>query len=236
MDELTNLDIIPEETVPVEEMDELEETNEEALEPEDGSDEPQEVPPAKSKSNNVPLDKYMHERKRRQELERILSQQREESAKLDEYQKLLKIGYPEPEAMRLAEKEVHARRETEEIKSKLLDAEIRDLARNDDFYADAESFKEDIKEKMRSHGIPADEAYLLIRGKARMREVQVQREQREIAQKKTTPAKKPASSAPSAPKNPYPMTDEEKTILKRLQEMQPEAGWTSEKFHKTMKN
>lgn len=188
------------------------------------------------RSEQVPLSKYMQEKKRRQELEKLFNQQAADREKDKLVSELIDRGWPAAEAELQASEKVRQRQEAEEVKLKLLDFEIKDLAKSDPFYSDAEAFKDEIKDKMRDLKCDAETAYMLLRGKARTREVQLQREQREQVKRKSPAAtKKVASAMPEPPKSPYKLDDADKKALAELQKAQPDAKWTAEKYHKLMK-
>src|SRR5690606_22965790 len=140
-------------------------------------------------------------------------------------------GYPEPEARNLAEEKVRQEQELSSVRDMKYDMEIRDLTK-DTFFADADTFKSELKEKMKSLNIGAEEAYMMVRGRARAQEIKLETEQRAAVKKKT---KKPAGAKPSPVTSPYKLDEHDKKALAELQKAQPETGWTVEKYHKLMK-
>src|SRR5208337_5553970 len=98
----------------------------------------------------------------------------------------------------------------------------------------AESFAEEIKEKMAEWKCNAETAYMAIRGRSRTVEFQREQQQREIA-KKQSPAKKIENAAPTPVKAKYQLDETDKKALAGLLKAQPEANWTVEKFWKLMK-
>lgn len=222
-----------EETQEQEQEEEQEEASEETEETEE---EQEEVDKKPAKNDSVPLSKYLTEKKRRQEVEKLFAQQASEREKLQLREDFVRRGYPDEEADYLAGEKVKQKQRDEQVQSKLVDMEIKDLARGDSFYADAESFKDEIKEKMREKGVDAEEAYMLIRGKARVREVKLEEEQRNLAQRRKTTTKKVENAPSSAAKNPYPLDDADKKALAGLQKMSPDAQWNVEKYYKLMKS
>ena len=186
-------------------------------------------------SDHVPLTKYMAEKKKRQELERMLSQQEAERNELNVAQQYLERGYPEFEARNLAKRDVSHDRELESLKSRFQDTEIKDLSRSGDFYSDAETFTDEIKDKMKSLNISAKDAYMLIRGETRSYEVQLKKEQRAAAQRKQTTSKTVTTAKPTAPTSPYKLDEDDKKALGALQKAQPDSGWSVEKYYKLMK-
>lgn len=219
------------------EPEELEEEPADDYEDEPGEepeDEPEEDRP-KSKSESVPLPKYMSERKRRQELEKVLADQQAERDRINLVQQLIERGWPEYEAQVQAQEKISQRQEIERLKDKQLDFDIRELAASDEFYSDAASYKDDIKEKMRLYNVDVREAYMLIRGRSRMRELQVQNEQRAAAKRTKTKTKKVENAKSMPVSTPYKLDDYDKKALAELQKAQPEAGWSVEKYFKMMK-
>jgi len=193
------------------------------------------VDPTPPKSDHVPLNKYMAEKKRRQELEKAFAQQAVEREKLTLKQELINRGWPEYEAELQATDKVRQKQESDEVKSKLLDFEVKDLSKSDPFFADAESYKDEIKDKMREFRCSAEDAYELLRGKTRRREFQLEQEQRAAAKRRQTTTKKVENAAPSATKSPYKLDDHDKKALAGLQKAQPDSGWTAEKYWKALK-
>jgi hypothetical protein len=200
----------------------------------DESQEEEQVEEQPKQSAHVPLNKYMAEKRKRQELERMLSQQEADRKELSTVQQYLERGYPEFEAKNLAKRDVTNDRELESLKSRFQDTEVRDLARSGDFYSDAETFTDEIKDKMKTLNISAKDAYMLIRGETRTHEVQTKKEQRSAAQRKAN-SKAPATAQSTAPKTAYKLDDDDKKALTALQRMNPDAGWSVEKYYKLMK-
>ncbi len=212
------------------------ETQEETTEQETTEEEQESTEETKSqKSESVPLSKYMQEKKRRQDLEKQLATDRAEREKLRLKDDLVNRGWPEYEAELQATEKVRQQENERKLQDKLTDMEIKDLVRSDSFYADAETFKDDLKEKMLELNCDAETAYMLVRGKSRTREMQVEREATSQARKQSAAAKKTVTAASSQPKNPYPFDDHDKKALAGLQEAQPDAKWTVEKYYKMIK-
>jgi hypothetical protein len=224
---------------PVELVEELiEEPIEDPEQPaEEPIEEPAEEPVEEPKKDfSVPGAKYMAEKKKRQELEKILANQKAEQDKLRIVQEYISQGYPEPTAIYHAEERVRQSRENDEVKSRLLDLDIRDLTKSDSFFADAMSYKDEIKEKIRQYGIGAEEAYMMIRGPVRTREIMTQQEQLNANKRRQVEHKKVTNSTPAAPQNPYKLDEVDKRALAGLQKAQPEVSWTAEKYYKLMKS
>jgi hypothetical protein len=201
-----------------------------------GEDPEKEKPAAKlPKSDHVPLSKYMEEKKRRQEAEKIISQQEAEREKYRLTNEYIERGYPEAEAKQLASKDVSQKQELSELKERQWDYDIKDLAKSDVFFADAEAFKDEIKGKMRDLKIGAEEAYMLLRGRSRTLEMKTEIEQSNLAKRQKAEGKKTVNASPSAPKNPYALDADDQKALARLRRIDPEGKWTAEKYHKLMK-
>ena len=208
---------------------------EEPLDEEPGEEEePVEEEP--QKRDYVPLAKYMAEKKRRQELERFFAQQQLEREKWEYENELIARGWPKEEAQRQTEQEFRWRMELGMLRNKQLDYEIRDLARSGDpFFADADSFKDELKQIMNEKRVGAEEAYMLLRGKQRLREMQLAEEQKRLAKRKEAGMKKVDTAAPGKMQTKYKLDEADRKALAELQKAQPEAGWTIEKYWKLMK-
>lgn len=214
---------------------ELGEESEDPETPEE-EDTEKEKPAAKPpKSDHVPLSKYMEEKRRRQDLEKVLSQQEAEREKYRLTGEYMERGYPEAEAQHLAQKDVSQKQELSELKERQWNYDIKDLAKSDVFFADAEAYKDEIKGKMRDLKIGAEEAYMLLRGRARTLEMKTEIEQSNLAKRQKAEGKKTVNAAPSAPKNPYALDETDQKALARLRRADPEGKWTAEKYHKLMK-
>lgn len=225
-------------------VEELEPVVEEAVVEEEVAEEPaveeevaeeQEVP-----VDAVPLAKYMSEKKKRQELERMLHEKlaTEENNKRTYTlaQDYIQRGYPDTEAYRLAydtvTKEAEQRKAQEKYETKLFDIELKELAKTDAFFSDAVTYRDEIKDKMRKFDCSVQDAYMLVRGPSRQREWITQQEQRA----KVKPAQKKVETSSAQPmKSKYPLDADDRRALAELQKMQPEAAWTAEKFYKMTK-
>jgi len=207
---------------------------EEPEEPEEEPEEPEEEPDSEPEPahDSVPLAKYMEEKKRRQEAEKVLAQKETEKQRYALKQSLMERGWPEPEA------EIQAREQAERdallknLQRKTYEMDVRNLAQSNEFFADAEAFKSEILEQMERLDIGAKEAYMMLRGDVRTREMLTKQQQRAATKK---PAKKVENASPTPVKSQYPLTAEERKVLAELQRAQPGAGWTAEKYTKLMK-
>lgn len=235
------------ETKPEDQTPEIapEATEEPAADPEDTEApegaEPTESPaadPAPAKADTVPLAKYMEERRRRQALEKQAREGEMRAAVERRTAELVERRWPADEAARLAVEQVgteHRMRDLEERQfSATASGEIKELARSDDFFADAEAYADEIRETMQSKSVSAEDAYMLLRGRARTREMATVREQRAAATRRTGPSKKVESASPTAPKAGPKLDADDRKALAELQKVQPAAGWTPEKYAKMM--
>lgn len=210
-----------------------------AIDTEDDAGDSEETEPAPQDS--VPLAKYMAEKKKRQEAERILIEQQTKDetnrAIVSEYQAFLQRGYPEKEAWLLAADKVNQAKATqaltEKTEAKLFKLELRDFAKSDAFYADAASFEDEIRAKMQKLDCTMQEAYMMVRGPARTREFNLQQEQRSKAKQGKNRTLPTSGSQPL--KSKYNLDADDRKALAGLQKAQPNAGWTAEKYYREMK-
>lgn len=221
----------------------VDERNEENQEVEEVQQEEQEV--LEQKEESVPLKKYLSEKQRRKEIEKKLREIEDKSidteiinkrnALKDKY---IKAGYDEELSNMLAEDMTAVLSEAKKVAKKDADAtfkeDIFDLAESDSFYEDATAYETQLIPLMKK-GFTAEEAYIKLRGNARMREVMLNKEQVSAVKRKEIESKKVATSTSSKANNPYPLDDRDKKALKQLQESFPDAGWTSEKYYNKMK-
>lgn len=223
-----------EEVIENEVIEEVEATEQEST---DELEQFDEVEEEEQHSDKVPLSKYMQERKKRQELEAQIKQSQQQQQYNQDwwatYNSYVANGWPEAEAQRMTNKDLYQKQESEKVNEKLLEFEIKDLAKSDSFYADAVSFKEEIKEKVRKLGISVEDAYMMVHGKSRVSEYKTQQEQLKLHDRR--PQKKVANAAPSAPKNPYPLDEHDRKALAELKKAQPGRGWDEKKYYELMK-
>lgn len=207
------------------------------IEPEDEPDNPEapeEPELQKTKSDNVPLSKYMQEKKRRQEVERALRERDLKDEKDKIFRDHISRGYPETEALRLTEEKLEAHKEREESRSFRMDLEIERLTK-EPFFADAEAFSEDLKDLMKKNNkLTARQAYMMFRGEARVKEVQTEQELRNLNKRRKAESKKIVNASPSAPKTPYKLTKDDKKAIVGLRKAQPDVNWTPEKYFKML--
>jgi hypothetical protein len=194
------------------------------------------TPTEKPRNDTVPLAKYLEVQKKAKEYERKLAAEAadRERAKLE--QSFIGRGYPETEARLLAEERIEVRRELEQARRDRMEGQVERLARSEEFYADADTFKDELLDIMREKNVDAKQAYLLHRGDLRLKELQTKTEQRNLAQRKDATNKKVATAAPAPVESDYSgLNNEDKRVLAELQRMQPDAGWNAEKFKKMRK-
>ena len=228
-----------EEVVDEEPEENLEDEPETEEEPED------EEPPKKpqKKSDYVPLSKHMEVRNklketnaRLAELEKTQIKAQAERDKQTIKQDLIARGWPEAEAEIQANSEIRRFIEMEEIKSKLVDSEIKELAMSDGYFSDALSYRGEIRAKMRQFNCDAETAYRLVRGTTRDREYKLEQEQRAAVKRRpAAQTKKVSTAAATAPKAQYKLDEADRKALAGLQKAMPDAGWDAKKYWETMK-
>ncbi len=195
-------------------------------------EEPKEEP---KRNDTVPLAKYLDMERQLKEFKRKAASDALEREKVSREQEYVERGYAEPEAKMLAQRDVDEKAKHEEIERRLMDFDVRDLARTGEFFSDAETYKEQITDVMREKRLTAKEAYLLIRGETRVNELQTKKEQRDLIRKSEEP-KKPQNSSPAPMNSDYSgLTNDDRTVLSMLQKSFPDAGWTPQKFREYKK-
>ena len=173
------------------------------------------------------------EKRRRETLERERSMEHAARAKADIARKLQDdLGYTEDAAKAEAEDRYQSKQRLDKVEQRLLESDIRELSKSNDVYADAMTYKDDIRAKMQELSIDAEQAYLLVRGSSRMKEVATAAEQRALAKRGESEGKRVESSSATSVKTPYKLSAKEQEALQALKDYQPEANWTPEKYHK----
>lgn len=172
------------------------------------------------------------ERRRREALERERTIEHAERVKADLARKFEDLGYTPELAKAEADERYQSKRKLDQIEQRLLNSEILELSKSSDVYADAMTYKDDIRAKMQELDVDAEQAYLLVRGSSRMKEITTAAEQRALAKRGESEGKRVESSSSTSVKNPFKLTGNEQAALRELQEVQPDAGWTAEKFYK----
>jgi hypothetical protein len=171
-------------------------------------------------------------KRRLAELERQRNLDLAERAQTDIARKLEDLGYTPEAAKAEAEERYQSKRKLDQIEQRLLNSEILELSKSNEVYADAMTYKDDIRAKMQELDVDAEQAYLLVRGSSRMKEIATATEQRALAKRGATSDKRVESSSATSVKTPYNLSATDRKALKGLQEAQPDMGWTAEKYHK----
>jgi hypothetical protein len=164
-------------------------------------------------------------------------------------QRYIDAGYEEGLADLIAEDIANirdasaSRRQSEEMDS--IDEEINDLSHTDNYYRDAIEYADSIKSKIsdfkkKGVEISIEEAYALVANhKRKNKELYENNRQKEILDNKNSGiaggANVPTASGGKVTPN-YKLDSDDKKALAQLQEMQPEAGWTPEKYYKMIKS
>ncbi len=115
--------------------------------------------------------------------------------------------------------------------------ELEDLV---DEYPEIKKHKKDIADTLRKFrkvdpDFSVEHAIKLINPKKRdISELKLEIEQRNALSRKNEESSSPKGTG-GGTKESYPLSDDEKRILKRLQEERPDKNWTAEKYYKLMK-
>lgn len=190
----------------------------------------------------VPLKKFLSEKQRRKEVEKKLRELEDKQVDSEVItkrnsikDKYIKAGYDEELASMLAEDIASVYKDTKKKDTDtIFDEEIADLVESDSLYKDAHLYKEQIRPLMKN-GLSAEEAYIKLRGKTILREARINQEQVSLGRRKEVENKNvPVSKGGGKATNPYPLDDKDRSALKSLQESFPDAGWTAEKYYKTI--
>ncbi|MBW2003006.1 MAG: hypothetical protein JRI72_00115 [Deltaproteobacteria bacterium] len=105
-------------------------------------------------------------------------------------------------------------------------------------YPEAKSYKKEIIEKVKLYrkadpDFTIEDAYRLMSPSKSTREMQLEAEQRAAIARRSGD-KEPTPSVSSQSGSKYPLTDDEKRIVKLLQQAHPEKGWTNKKYYETV--
>jgi hypothetical protein len=162
--------------------------------------------------------------------------------------KYTKAGYEENLASMLAD-DLASIRERQAAKRQydeedLLDDEIKDLASTDEYFADAVQYSDDIKNKVKEFkkknvDLSVEDAFALVATtRRRSKELKINAVQREIIRNKNSGSGQPnvPTTGGSSVSQKFNLDSDDRKALKQLQQMQPNANWTPEKYHKIMKN
>ena len=207
-----------------------------------------EEPVEEPKEDKVPLATLLEEKKRRKDLERQLREFKEKQLDADVVltktqlkQKYVAKGVDEELAEAFAEEFASLKSEVrkasfKELEDTTIDDDIKELSK-DGFFADAMTYKREIQDAVKSFkakGIDLDveDAYFKVRGKSRLNEYRTEIEQKALLNRRNAEEKGTPSAKPSAPKDPYPLDENDKKALAGLQKAQPDVGWTAEKYYK----
>lgn len=197
------------------------------------AEEPKEEKP---RNDTVPLAKYLDTQRKLKEYERKMAADAEERERLRVREDLIKRGYPEAEAEIQAREKIEIKRELELARRERMEGQIERLARSEEFYADVNTFRDELLDVMREKSVDAKQAYLLLRGDIRLKELRTKDEQRSLMQRREAVAKKTATATATPVTSDYAgMDNDDKKALAMLQKVQPDAGWTPEKYKKMMK-
>lgn len=205
------------------------------------------------KEESVPLSVYMKEKNKRKALVKEVEDLKEKSYDietrtfLDETKnELVDAGLDEEIASKLASRIAKVMGSKNEGKSKYesIYEDIADLAEEDDFFADANEYKQEIAKKIIAakkvgQKMTPEEAYFALRGKQRLREIKNKTDKRKSIQNKDRDLNstiKTASGNKGNINSKYNLNPEEKRTLSELQKAQPDAKWTAEKYYKLMKS
>lgn len=227
------------------ENQDLEHTDEPDL---DGTDELQE-----QKDDTVPLKTHLEVKRQNKQFKQKLKEL--ESLRYDrdtlEYkskirQEYLDAGYEEGfaelQARHLADIRETAMAKKQNEYEDDFDQEVQELAESDEFFADAVDQKDKILAKIKDFEkkgveLSIEDAYVLVvNTRRRIKDVSVNRQQREILKGKGAGGK--GSNVPTAGATKltgsYKLSPEDRKALAGLQKMQPDAKWTEEKYYKTI--
>jgi len=208
-----------------------------------------EEPKEEPKEDKVPLATLLDEKRKRKELERQLREYKEKEVDTDAKltktqlrQKYIDKGFDEDVAESLADEFTSLRMEVRKAQFKELepiDEDLKELTR-DSFYSDALTYKKEIQSvitdfKKKGIDLDLEEAYLKVRGKARLKEYKTEIEQKALLDRRNADDKKLPASTSKPVKDPYPLDETDKAALAGLQKAQPNSAWNAEKFYKLMK-
>jgi hypothetical protein len=195
-----------------------------------------------TKNENVPLGKFLEEKKRRRELEKQVREFQEKNSSQESLDKLEKIknlakskGYDDDFADLMAEvsKEMLSSVTKVDREEREILEDIQDLSEE---YPEAVKYKKEIVEKIKKYrkvdpDFGVEDALNLIKpSKIRTNELKTDIEQKQAIARRNVESKKVANSTSSAPNNPYPLDEADKKALEGLQKAQPNSNWTVKKY------
>ena len=206
------------------------------------ADSTNEEDPASTKNENVPLGKFLEEKKRRRELEKQVREFQDKNSSQESLDKLEKIknlakskGYDDDFADLMAElsKEMLSSVTKVDREEREILEDIQDLSEE---YPEAAKYKKEIVEKIKKYrkvdpDFGVEDALNLIKpSKIRTNELKTDIEQKQAIARRSVENKKVANSTGSAPNNPYPLDESDKKALEGLQKAQPHSNWTVKKY------
>ena len=195
-----------------------------------------------TKNENVPLGKFLEEKKRRRELEKQVREFQDKNSSQESLDKLEKIknlakskGYDDDFADLMAEvsKEMLSSVTKVDREEREILEDIQDLSEE---YPEAVKYKKEIVEKIKKYrkvdpDFGVEDALNLIKpSKIRTNELKTDIEQKQAIARRNVESKKVANSTSSAPNNPYPLDEADKKALEGLQKAQPNSNWTVKKY------
>jgi hypothetical protein len=236
-----NLQLFGEDEVEeTQELLEQEETTETEIQAETGESE--EI--SETKEDRVPLNRFLEEKKRRKELERKLREHEEKTLTNENRERVDKIrdlvrekGYDDGVADLMSDmfnELSKAMPKVDRVEQEILE-DIQDLAEEN---PDVLRHKKEIVEKVKKYrkvdpDFGVEEALNLIKpSKIRLNELKTDIEQKNAIARRSVETKKIPASTSSAPKDKYPLDEDDKKALEGLQKAMPNSGWTTEKYYK----
>jgi hypothetical protein len=227
---------------------EPQETEQETTE-QDDEQETEETDEDESESNDrVPLGRFLEEKKRRKELERLLRENEEKHQSYQDKERVDKIresviskGYDEGVADLMADmfnEITKTMPKVDRVEQEILQ-DIQDYA---DENPEVLKHKKEIVEKIKKYrkvdpDFGIEQALSLIKpSKVRYNEVKTDIEQKNAIARRNNENRKVATSTGSPQKEKYPLAEADRKALEGLQKAQPDKGWTAEKLWKRMNN
>jgi hypothetical protein len=179
----------------------------------------------------VPLSKYMKEKKQRQEAERKLAEYEAAQERTEQENKYVQNGVDPQVAKHFAEQDAKFAKLEE---TRIL-GEIKELSKKD-LYSDAGDHTDDIKKAMQTYGVPADQAYMMTVWND-LKAKEFSEKQAQLALYKENAEEKEIETGPSGieKQKTYSLWDKNDDLaLRELQKAMPDAKWTKESYYKTI--
>jgi len=218
----------------------IEEVKEEPVE--EPVEEIKEEPIEEPKEESIPKSVALQWKKESKELKRKLREFEEKQLEQEQKNKTDKIrslviekGYDEEMADVFSK--VASELFSSMPKTDFLEAEIlEDLEE----YPELLKHKKEIIEKVKTYRkvdpkFSVEDAAKLLGTKKSQQDIETEIEQRQAMARRNTEGKQPTTSS-AGPAAKSKLTDDEKRIVKRMQEEHPDAGWTEEKYYKLIKS